>query len=124
MRGLQRFLAMIARCQRIEVAYVCGSQAQGTATQWSDIDLAVVSSDFSADLFEERLALMRLAATVDYRIEPHPFTPEQFTATHPLAAEIQRTGVRILWLALIDSWSEASGAVHSRRRGSIVPSPR
>jgi len=96
MQNLQRFLALVGKRKGIEAAYVYGSQARGAATEWSDIDVAVVSHDFSADLFEERLALMRLAASVDDRIEPHPFTPEDFTSNHPLVAEIQRTGVRIL----------------------------
>ena len=96
MKNLQRFLVLVGKRKGIDAPYVYGSQARGTATEWSDIDVAVVSHDFSADLFEERLALMRLAAGVDDRIEPHPFTPEDFTSNHPLVAEIQRTGVRIL----------------------------
>ena len=39
---------------------------------------------------------MMLAAKVDDRIEPRAFTPEGFTATNPLASEIQKTGVRII----------------------------
>ena len=92
---LERFLAAVRQRNRIEAAYVYGSQVEGTATEWSDIDVAVVSRDFSPDLFEDRLALMRLAAQVDDRIEPHPFTPEDFNPSHPLVSEIQRTGVRI-----------------------------
>jgi predicted nucleotidyltransferase len=94
-RTLQRFLATVHQVRRVEAAYLYGSQAKGTATEWSDIDLAVISPDFEADLFQERLLLMRLAARVDDRIEPHPFRPEDFNATSPLASEIQRTGVRV-----------------------------
>ena len=81
--------------RRIEAAYVYGSQVKGTATQWSDIDLAVISPDFSPDLSQERLALMHLAAQIDDRIEPHPFTPQDFNASDPLASEIRKTGVRV-----------------------------
>ena len=49
----------------------------------------------AADLFEERLLLMRLAARIDDRIEPHPFRPEDFRPTAPLVGEIQRSGVRV-----------------------------
>ncbi|PWB82046.1 MAG: hypothetical protein C3F08_00640 [Candidatus Methylomirabilota bacterium] len=91
--SVQRFLAALR--QRVQTAYLYGSQVRGTATEWSDIDVAVVSLDFSADLFEERLRLMRLAAQIDDRIEPHPFTPEDFNDTDPLVSEIRRTGVRI-----------------------------
>jgi predicted nucleotidyltransferase len=62
---------------------VYGSQVQGTATRWSDIDLAVISPDLPADLFQERLALMCLAAQIDDRIEPHPFKPEDFIVSNP-----------------------------------------
>ena len=94
-QSLDRFLSSVHRVRRIEAAYLYGSQVKGTATEWSDIDVAVVSPDFAADLFEERLLLMRLAAEVDDRIEPHPFRPEDFRAASPLASEIQRTGVRV-----------------------------
>jgi hypothetical protein len=39
---------------------------------------------------------MRLAAQVDDRIEPAPFTPEGFIPSDPLVSEIQRTGVRLI----------------------------
>ncbi len=59
-QSVQRFLAAIR--QRVQAAYLYGSQVKGTVAEWSDIDVAVVSPDFSADLFQERLMLMRLAA--------------------------------------------------------------
>lgn len=93
-QSLQRFLAAVREVRRVEAAYVYGSQARGTATEWSDIDVAVVSPDFG-DLFQERLLLMRLAAQVDDRIEPHPFRPADFDPTAPLVSEIRRTGVRV-----------------------------
>lgn len=95
--SLQRFLELLRRrLPQIEAVYLYGSQARGTATTWSDIDVAVVSSAFGPDLFKDRLMLLRLAAQVDDRIEPTPFTPEDFTASDPLASEIQRTGQRLM----------------------------
>ncbi len=41
--SLEQFLAAVRRQRRIEAAYVYGSQATGTATEWSDIDVALVS---------------------------------------------------------------------------------
>ena len=92
--SLERFLALVRQERQVEAAYLYGSQVKGVATEWSDIDVTVVSSDF-ADLFEERLVLMRLAAQVDDRIEPHPFRPQDFNANAPLVNEIRRTGVRV-----------------------------
>jgi predicted nucleotidyltransferase len=94
-QSVERFLAAVRRLRRLDAAYLYGSRARGTATEWSDIDLAVVSPDFSSDVFQERLILMRLAVQVDDRIEPHPFRPEDFNASDPLACEVRRTGVRV-----------------------------
>ncbi len=68
---------------------------RGTATEWSDIDVAVVSPDFTGDRFTTQLALMKLAARIDDRIEPRAFTPEDFNANDPLVSAIQHTGMRI-----------------------------
>jgi predicted nucleotidyltransferase len=93
--SVERFLAEVKRRQRIAAAYLYGSQVKGVATQWSDIDLAIVSPDFSVNLFEEQLNLMRLAAQIDDRIEPRPFRPMDFNIGEPLVSEIQRTGVQV-----------------------------
>lgn len=90
------FLDEIQKTYRLESAYLFGSHAKGTSNQWSDIDLAVVSPDFSEDLFEERLALMRLAAQIDDRIEPKPYRPEMFTPNEPLVDEIQKHGLKLI----------------------------
>ena len=92
---VRRFLSAVNRRYRIQAAYLYGSQAKGMAASWSDIDVALVSSDFSDDLFEERIALMHLAASIDDRIEPYPFTAEAFNETDPLASEIQEHGLRV-----------------------------
>jgi uncharacterized protein len=94
-RSIKRFLAAVKVQKRVDRAYLYGSQIGGGASTWSDIDLAVISADFSEDLFEERLSLMRLAAEIDDRIEPWPFTPESFNLNDPLASEIQRTGIEV-----------------------------
>ena len=93
--SVEHFLTAARRRLRIEAAYLYGSQVASAATRWSDIDLAVISPDFSDNLFQERLALMQLAAQIDDRIEPHPFTPERFNANDPLASEVRRTGLRL-----------------------------
>jgi predicted nucleotidyltransferase len=94
-QSVKQFLVAVRRQRRVEAAYLYGSQARGTATPWSDIDVAIVSPDFSDDLFHERLALMRLAAQIDDRIEPRPFATKDFDASDPLVSEIRRTGVRV-----------------------------
>ena len=96
-KSLQRFIELLRRrLPQIEAVYLYGSQAQGLATAWSDIDVAVVSPAFASDLFQARVMLLRLAAQVDDRIEPAPFAPQDFIPSDPLVSEIQRTGVRLV----------------------------
>jgi uncharacterized protein len=94
-RSVKRFLEVVGREQRIVAAYVYGSEARQQATEWSDIDVAVISPDFADDLFLAQLTLMKLAARIDDRIEPRAFTPESFNVNDPLASVIQATGVRV-----------------------------
>lgn len=94
--SVERFLAVVRQRLRVDAAYLYGSQARGSAHSWSDIDVAVISPDFSDDLFQDRIALMQWAAAIDDRIEPHPFTPDRFGPNDPLASEISRSGVRLL----------------------------
>ena len=95
-KSVERFIAAIRQQRQVEAAYLYGSQVKGTSTEWSDIDLAIISSDFSTeDLFQEQLALLRLAAQIDDRIEPRPFTPAGFNINEPLVNEILQTGTQV-----------------------------
>ncbi len=96
MASVERFLAVVRQRLRVDAAYLYGSQAVGSARPWSDIDVAVISPDFSDDLFLDRLALMQWAAEIDDRIEPQPFTPDRFGPNDPLASEISHCGVRLM----------------------------
>jgi predicted nucleotidyltransferase len=56
-----------------------GSYAKGTAHKWSDIDLALVSDDFSGSWSDNRDQLA--PATISYcDIEPHPYKTEYFNS--------------------------------------------
>ncbi len=87
------FINELRKKYRVQAAYIYGSHSRGNAAVWSDIDVAVISPDFSDDLFEERLKLMKMAASIDDRIEPHPFRIEDFESSNPLASEIQKHGI-------------------------------
>ena len=73
-----------------------GSFSKGTSHKWSDIDLSIISQDFSEDLFEDRLYLMRIAASIDDRIELRLYKKELFNRNDPLVGEIQKNGVKLL----------------------------
>ena len=81
---------------KTESAYLFGSYAKGTEHKWSDIDVAVISSDISNDRLEERIRLTKISSRIDSRIEPVPFRPDTFVDEDPLVWEIKKDGIRIL----------------------------
>ena len=95
-KTIQIFLREVGKKYSIIRAYIYGSFAKGTSHKWSDIDLAIISPDFSDDLFEDRLYLMRLAISIDDRIEPRPFREESFNRNDPLVDEILKNGLQLL----------------------------
>ena len=80
---------------RIDRAVLFGSYANGTPGQWSDIDLALVSPDFSGVPFYDHKKLIPFILKIDSRIELHPFRPEDFTDDNPFAGEIVESGIII-----------------------------
>jgi len=81
---------------KISTFYLFGSQAQGTAKPGSDIDIGVVSSDFTKDRITEAVKLDLLGDKIDSAIEPHPFSPEEFKDKYYLLAqEVSKTGIKV-----------------------------
>jgi len=78
--SVNNFLAAI-KAQDIDVerVVVFGSQASGRASEWSDIDLLVISPQFDDMRDRSHINLLwRLAARVDSRIEPIPCGSRQW----------------------------------------------
>ncbi|KAA0229386.1 nucleotidyltransferase domain-containing protein [candidate division KSB1 bacterium] len=93
---IQRLIQLTNPSLRLEAVYLFGSSARGTTHAWSDIDLAIVSPDFSGDSFEDSKRLIPYILQVDSGIEAHPFRPEDFSTDNPFVKEIVDTGLRIL----------------------------
>ncbi|MFO7761603.1 MAG: nucleotidyltransferase domain-containing protein [Desulfobia sp.] len=93
---IHEYIAQVKKKKNVLKAYLYGSYAKGNAGKWSDIDIAIVSPDFSEDLFQERILLMKLALSVDERIEPSPFRLEDFHQNNPLVSEINTSGIEII----------------------------
>lgn len=73
-----------------------GSHARGNSHEWSDIDVAVISSDFGQNYFDERVRLMKLAQRASSSIEPHPLHPRDLKDRwSTLADEIRRYGMEV-----------------------------
>lgn len=75
-----------------------GSYAEGKNTEYSDIDIAIVSDDFGKDIIEEKMLLFRLGSRIDPRLEAIPLTPTalQEDTWVPLIYEIRTKGVDLL----------------------------
>lgn len=75
---------------------VFGSHAKGMSHKWSDIDVCVVSDQFSDNRFDNRLLLMHNRSKKFLEIEPHPFLPIELNEKwDPLATEIRQFGIKI-----------------------------
>jgi len=95
-KSIQLFLQMASQKVRIIKAYIFGSSARGKRHKWSDIDLAIVSPDFSGDKFEDSKIFFPIILQVNRSIEVHPFRPEEFTPDNPFVEEILKTGIRVI----------------------------
>jgi len=79
----------------ISGAILFGSHAKGIAKPESDIDIALISEAFTGDRFEDRRRIIPFRRSIDSRIEPIPFKPEDFNDGGILAEEIKKTGIEI-----------------------------
>lgn len=73
-----------------------GSHAKGKAKPDSDIDIAIISSQFGENNFKEMMMLRKLALEIDSHIEPLPFSPQGLDDRYStLSQEIKKYGVLI-----------------------------
>lgn len=79
-----------------EALYLFGSNARGTAHEWSDIDVAVVGPSFGNDRIEETVRLRVLSYRVDPAFSPVAMRPEEledrFSA---IGTAIRKEGIQI-----------------------------
>ncbi len=82
---------------RVLKAILYGSRVSGKAHKDSDIDIAIVSSDFGKDRFEEGAKLFEIACDIDPRMEPVPISLESYEKDTwvPLIYEIRQKGMEV-----------------------------
>jgi len=81
---------------KLDKMILFGSFAKGDYKKYSDIDVAIVGSNFPGDGIDNYVYLSRLADGIDLRIEPHEFTLEDFNDKwNPLASEVKKHGILI-----------------------------
>jgi predicted nucleotidyltransferase len=76
-------------------AFLFGSYTQQRFDENSDIDIAIVSNDFSGNRFSDRRLIVPLRRSIDKRIDPLPYRPEDFNESDPLVSAILKTGIPI-----------------------------
>lgn len=82
----------------INKAYIYGSQARGTATDESDIDIVLISPLFDVKNTDKYApALWLTASRVNYRIEPIAIGEKRFETDEysPLIAIVRQEGVEV-----------------------------
>jgi len=77
-------------------AYVFGSVAMDKAGEYSDIDIAIVSENFTGIPFYDVKKISKFRRAVDLRLEVHPFSLNDILQDPPLFfTDIKNKGIQI-----------------------------
>lgn len=77
----------------IEKAYLFGSYANGTYNEWSDIDLAIISEDFSGNTYQDKINLIDIIYSSGQDISPIPYKIKDFENSLFAQSEIVKKGI-------------------------------
>ena len=93
---IEKFLTLLENKCKIEKVIPFGSCVRGKQKRWSDIDLAIISDDFSRMNFHKRLVFLGMLAwqTKATEIEALGYTLDEYKNATKLdfLGEIKRTG--------------------------------
>lgn len=94
---LDKFLFLLNKKNiNVQKAILFGSYANGKADKWSDIDIAIVSDDFSGNRFNDRLLLIDIVLEAGSDLSPLPFRIEDFDDNLFARDEIIKKGISII----------------------------
>jgi uncharacterized protein len=103
MNHIRGFLeALKSQGYDFEKIILFGSYVNGQPHEYSDIDLAIWSPQFSDDPYESREKIRSILQTYS-PIQLHPYATGESAITDPFISEIERTGKEIFteeWLNL------------------------
>ena len=95
MESIKKYIEKISKYYKIEAIILFGSYAKGTQNEDSDIDIAIISSDFK-DIFDDMADLIGYTWKIDTRIEPHPISKEDYDKiATPFVKEVVDTGIKV-----------------------------
>lgn len=80
---------------RVTRAYLYGSYANGSAHRDSDIDIVVVSPQFSGNRFRDSYKIGKLRRGVDLRISAFAYHSRDFKKDYLIPYEAMTNGIRI-----------------------------
>ena len=93
--SIRKYIEKISQYYKIEAIILFGSYAKGTQNDDSDIDIAIISSDFK-DIFDDMADLIGYTWKIDTRIEPHPISKDDYEkVATPFVQEIIDTGIKV-----------------------------
>ena len=98
-RFLNEWLAPIREAFAPEALFLFGSRVSGSAHDWSDIDIVLVSRRFAGQRTLDRLRTFRELIDPRCHVDVLCLTPEEFERRRNgpnIVAEAVRTGVRII----------------------------
>ena len=79
----------------VDQAVLFGSHAKGTSNEWSDIDVALVSSEFEGHWIKDRNRIRAITLAISSDIQVLPYRPEDFNSEDPFVKEIIETGIKV-----------------------------
>ena len=95
METIKKYIEKISKYYNIEAIILFGSYAKGNENEDSDIDIAIISSDFK-DIIDDGAKLIGLTWKIDTRIEPHPILTKDYeNVSNPFVKEIIETGIKV-----------------------------
>ena len=95
MEIIKKYIDKISQYYKIDAIILFGSYAKGTENEESDIDIAVISSDFK-NIIQDGADLIGFTWKIDTRIEPHAIKKEDYDSiTTPFVQEIIKTGIKV-----------------------------
>ncbi len=93
---IQRYIEVLREHGiEVESAYLYDSYANGKPEKDSDIDIVVVSKQFTHSRFEDSVSIAKYRWDVDLRISPLAYHPDNFTADNIIPSEAMTYGIRI-----------------------------
>jgi len=92
---VQQYAVVLRTRFDFQKIFLFGSYAKGNPRVDSDIDIAIVFSDYDNRL-DRQVELMKLTRQIDTRIEPHPFRENEFDNSNPFVHDILSYGTEII----------------------------